>query len=179
MQAIPSPEPSPLDPIAVHLGAGRALARFRHQIPEAVRDEICQEATLRAWGAAGVDDARAFAHRIAVRLAIDWLRRRDRGVGPLLAEDCADPAWTRTDARVDATRVLRLLDTAPPRYRELVEEHFVQDQDLEELARAEVLARGEAGERAFVRARDALYKRRNRVLAWLRERLSDDARRCA
>lgn len=159
----------------VHQRADRALARFRRQIPRSVRDELCQEATVRAWRTSGVRDRRAFAHRVAHRLAIDWLRQARTTARLLEPEDPGDPTWARTDARVDAGRVLHLLASAPPHYRALVEGHFVQDLDLEDLVRAELRARGESGDLAFGRARDALYKRRHRVLAWLRERLSEGA----
>lgn len=160
----------------VHQRADRALARFRRQIPRSVRDELCQEATLRAWGTREVRDRPAFAHRVAQRLAIDWMRRDRTTVLAGEPLDSADPSWARADTRVDASSVLQLLSAAPPNYRALVEGHFVQDLDLEDLARAELRARGEAGEGAFGRARDALYKRRRRVLAWLRQRLADGVR---
>ncbi len=162
---------------SLHHQTARALGRFRRQIPGAVLDELCQDAALRVFTARSVRCPTAFAHRVAVRLAIDWLRAAKRAAAWSERVDDGEDGWSRAEVSLDTSRVLGALREAPPGYRELILRHFVDDLDLGDLARAELARRGESGDAAFARARDSLYKRRNRVLAWLRERLAEPTRR--
>jgi len=148
----------------LHVTARATLAGF-HQIPHAVRDELAQEAITRAFGVERIDAPAALTRRIARNLAVDWLRRR-REEG-LPDEEMGCSRWSaQLEARLDAARVLRLLDAAPPSYRSVVRRTFLEEEDVDALIDEEIRP-GEARHRV----QDRIYKRRRRGLAWARERL--------
>lgn len=158
----------PMRPVLV--AAQRRVASF-HAIPPPIRDELAQEAALRTWQCAGVTDPAALASRIARNLAVDWLRRQ-RFVVPLEHDVAGRDPWARADARLDVARALEALDRAPPTYRHVVSALYVEDRDVGELVDEETSADTLT---ARHRARDRIYKRRRRGLAWLRERLQGAA----
>ena len=146
-----------------------ALSWFRRRIPSMVLDELCQEAAIRTLQAVGVEDPAAFVHQVARRLAVDWLRRRREHSWDDQVERIGDARWADgVEHRLDAKRVLSVLESAPPAYRALIEALYFRHLDLEDLVRDELASRDEQ-ERP--RVRDALYKRRTRALGWLRSRL--------
>lgn len=144
--------------------ARSTLARF-HQIPAPVRDELAQEAIVRAFGVEKIEAPVAMTRRIARNLAVDWLRRRREERLPE-TEVGSDRWQSQTDARLDAARVLRVLDGAPSAYREVVRRCFVDEDDVDTLIDEE----RQPGE-ARHRVQDRIYKRRARGLAWARRRL--------
>lgn len=156
---------------ALHAAAD-TLARFRGRIPRPVLDEIAQEAALRSWSAAAVRDPRAFASRIARNLAIDWIRRaREVSLGDW--DGGASAVWDpRLDARLDAQRIRTLLAIAPSAYRATLRALYLDEDTVEQLV--ERTSPG-ADPRGRARARDLVYKRRGRALAWMRARLEPRA----
>jgi DNA-directed RNA polymerase specialized sigma24 family protein len=151
--------------IAAHRAATRALRGYR-TVPDAVREELAQEATLRTWQAAGVRDPARFAARVARRLGIDWLRRRaERGLTDLSeVQDAAD--WQRrVEARLDLECVRAAIEGGPRLHRETLLLLFVQELTIEE-AVDERLRFAPDGDRAL--ERDLLYQRRTRALTWIR-----------
>ena len=147
------------------LPAARATLAGFHQLPRAVRDELAQESVLRVLGVEHVDAPVALTRRIARNLAIDWLRRRREERLPEVALG-SDRWQARTDARLDAQRVLRVLDAAPSAYRDVVRRCFLEEEDVETLIDEELLP-GEVRHRV----QDRIYKRRSRGLAWARRHL--------
>jgi len=144
--------------------ARSTLARF-HQIPAPVRDELAQEAIARALGVERIDAPVALTRRIARNLAVDWLRHRREESWPEV--DVGSDRWqARTDARLDAARILQVLDTAPPAYREVVRRFFLLEDDVDTLVAEE----RQPGEERH-RVQDRIYKRRARGLAWARRHL--------
>lgn len=153
----------------LRISAG-ALAAFRRRIPSAVLDELCQEAAVRTFQAEGVEDSGAFVYRVARRLGLDWLRRRRELAWDMQVERTGDARWQdAVECRLDIGRVQQALGEAPEAYRSLIEALYFRYLDLEDLIREELGTRG--GERDYVRARDVVYKRRNRAIGWLRRRL--------
>jgi DNA-directed RNA polymerase specialized sigma24 family protein len=145
----------------------RALSGFAPRIPWCVLEELAQEATLRTLTRAA-DNPRAFARRTAHNLAIDWLRRhRDE---PLDDDQGAPDPWKASDARLD---VETLLAAAPARHRTLVARLYLHGEALEDLIEEEVGgSREDVAEAEWARARDVLYKRRRRSLAWLAKQMA-------
>jgi DNA-directed RNA polymerase specialized sigma24 family protein len=145
--------------------ARRTLAGF-HQIPRPVRDELAQETLLRTLrlGDQPLDRPRAFVRRVARNLAVDWLRRRRESALPD-TETGHDRWQARTDARLDAQRVLRLLDRSPT-YREVLSRCFLEELEVDDLVDAEC-----AVDEPRHRVRDRIYKRRARGLAQARSLL--------
>jgi DNA-directed RNA polymerase specialized sigma24 family protein len=148
------------------------LSRFRHRIPECVRQELGQESVTRALAASAVRVPPAFVRRVARNLAIDWLR------GQLGESEDSEllpgSDWQRqVEEHLDLERVRSALSSAPAPYRTLLEALVFEARDLEELISAEMLERGhDPGDPvSWGLARDAVYKRRTRALAWLRRYL--------
>ena len=155
--------------------AGLSLSRFKHQIPESVRDELCQESVLRMLTRSEVLDPLAFVRRVARHLAIDWLRRRYEVEMYDGIERMPGISWhEQVEEQIDLGRLRLALDAAPAPYREIVQALLFEGVELEELVQKELLDRGqEPSEQAWALARDAVYKRRSRALGWLRRKLSE------
>ncbi len=141
-----------------HGAAGRALRGFR-RVPVAVREELAQEAALRAHVDPAVRDPAAYAAEAARRLAIDWMRRewRSAGAGGLSHHEEVVPWACRVEASLDLARVSALLARGPRRHG-----HTLRTLVLEERAIDELIGPGDG------RARDLWYKRRRRAVAWVR-----------
>jgi DNA-directed RNA polymerase specialized sigma24 family protein len=160
---------SPEIVVAAWRAAKHTLRSF-HQIPEAVREEIVQEAALRTWIAREVRVPTAFAACVARRLAVDWLRGQRRTGGVALEE--VDPAevqpWQRrTEARLELERVGAALATAPALHRETLVALVVEERTVEDVLESRGVSRESWGQE-----RDALYKRRTRAVIWLRSALA-------
>jgi len=139
----------------------RALSGFAPRIPWCVLEELAQEANLRTL-TRGADNPRAFARRTAHNLAIDWIRHQREE--PLTEHQKARDPWPSRNARLD---VETLLEAAPPRHRALLTRLFLYEEPLEHLIAEEVGgSRMQVPEGEWKRARDLLYKRRRRCLAW-------------
>ncbi|MEQ1502521.1 MAG: hypothetical protein ABMB14_09825 [Myxococcota bacterium] len=152
--------------------SGATLSSFRFQIPSAVLEELQQEAVFRVLHAEAVRTAPGLVRRIARNLAIDFLRRR-REV-PLDLDGPEDRPWFRPlDQILDARRVFDAVAAAPAPYREVLHALLVDELDLDDLVELEVTRRGLAPDDHAGRAtaRDALYKRRARAMAWVRRAL--------
>jgi DNA-directed RNA polymerase specialized sigma24 family protein len=158
--------------------ARSALYSFRSQIAAAVLDELAQEAVTRGLGSAAVRQPQAFVRRVAHHLAVDQLRRQRR-------EDLVDPedldgrddGWSRVDAGLDLERVWGTVLSAPAGHRRMLLA-IVEETPVDELVRQDAAFRGvdlrDLAERD--RLRDAIYKRRDRAVLWLRERLGRPSR---
>jgi DNA-directed RNA polymerase specialized sigma24 family protein len=154
--------------------AAAVLSRFRHQIPPCVQEELGQESVARVLTASEVLEPPAFVRRVARNLAIDWLRQqRQQGGGDI--ELVQDSAWQqRVEGRLELERVRAALDEAPGPYRALIEALVFEELELEQIITRELLERGQdpSDPGRWGLARDAVYKRRARALAWLRRRLA-------
>lgn len=171
MSATPNATPAwewPAHTCAAHA----VLSRF-HQIPESVREDLVQDALIRALEADEIAHPRAYLCRIVTNLAVDWLRRRREIPRPHPYSTTPCHAWqAEVEERLVRHSILRLLLEAPPSYRSFLEQ-ALRGEELEAM-----VARGcgdEADDKARARARDALYKRRRRALAWLRDRIAEPA----
>jgi len=144
----------------------RALSGFAPRIPWCVLEELAQEATLRTLHR-GADNPRAFARRTAHNLAIDWIRRHREE--PLEEHHRAPDPWASRNARLD---VRSILADAPARHRILLTRLFLHEEPLEDLIEEEVGGcREQVPAAEWNRARDLLYKRRRRSLAWFAQKL--------
>ena len=142
-----------------------SLRRFN--LSMAVREEIVQESILRFLDQPDVRTPHAWMICVARHLALDGLRRQ-REV-PLLDHDGGCSTWERrVDARLDAARVIQTMNRAPSAYRELIQRHYLQDISVDELVA------DEPGDVAH--ARDRVYKRRARGLAWARTHVESVSR---
>jgi DNA-directed RNA polymerase specialized sigma24 family protein len=149
------------------MGSLLAASRFA-SVPACVRQELEQEARLRTLAATGIERPEAFARRVARNLAIDWLRRR-RTVP--LEEERMEGARC-VEERLDVLRLRAVLRSAPEGHRQVLVRLYLQEEAIEVLV-AELAggSREAVGERAWAKARDAVYKRRLRALGWVRERM--------
>lgn len=154
--------------------AALSLSRFKHQIPESVRDELRQESVLRMLTRGEVLDPLAFVRRVARHLAIDWLRRRYEVEMHDGIERMTAVCWhEQAEEQIDLGRLRQILASAPAPYREIVQALLFDGVELEELVHKELLDRGQPRtEETWALARDAVYKRRSRALSWLRRALS-------
>lgn len=157
------------DPVHLHRQATQWLGRHRASTPLCVREEIAQEAICRLLEARR--EGRRLHHpggwiaTVCLRVATDrW--RRDRRLSPL------PPAWAETAVapsidpmvRVDAARLLRLLDDAPATYRETVQLIEIDGLSAEDLITTD-RATDPGG---WDRERATVYKRHARALDWIR-----------
>jgi DNA-directed RNA polymerase specialized sigma24 family protein len=151
--------------------ARAALRPYRGRLPHAVCEEIEQEAVLRCALSIGVSFPCAFVRRVAAHLAIDELRRA-RPTAPLEPSLVTDP-WEQVDAGIELAQIRAALRFAPHAVRTLIEAHALGERTLTDLVDAELSTRGDHSERARARARDTVYKRRARAVAWMRTALHD------
>lgn len=155
-----------MDPVGrAHRAATRALKGFRH-LPEPVREELAQEAAVKAWRAPDLRDPAGFAAQQARWLAIDWTRRERRRPDPPSAELAPHAellSWERrVDAFLDLQRVRSLIAVAPALHRETLVQLCLEERRIDDVIDPATSPR----ERD--RQRDLLYKRRNRARSWIR-----------
>jgi len=139
-------------------------------LPRCIAEEHAQEAWLRTWRRGGVRQPGGYEHTVRRHLAIDWLRRQRTEPYEDGAPGRACSRWR--EESLDALRLRQLLAQAPTAYRDvLVRLYLVEASVSDVVADLAGGPRQVVGEAAWSRARDLVYKRRRRGLAWLRERM--------
>lgn len=100
---------------------------------------------------------RHYLYRIATRASNRWLKRLRRAPRPLDSSALVDPRGDGNDAS-DTERILRALQTLPPKHQEVVALHYVEGIAVDEVARILRTRPGTVKSR-LKRARDTLRVR--------------------
>ena len=145
-----------------------ALRAFDATLPQCIADEIAQEAITRTLTRSPRSPV-AYARRVARNLALDWLR-----VQRPVADDTPDlVSDDDLERRCDAAVAIAALRDAPPQHRLLLGRLLYDGLTFDDLVASEVGgSRGRVGDAAWGIGRSRLYKRRQRAVGWLRERLA-------
>lgn len=108
--------------------------------------DLTQEVFTRLWSSISVgktvENPRALLYRMARNLIIDWYRRVKSVSLESLSRDADDREFDVPDERatleveigVDARRVLRMLDSLEPQYREVIYFRYVEDLSPQNIA---------------------------------------------
>lgn len=168
---LPTP---PIDIPAVYRYVGSVLAELFPTSTREDRDEIKQEVALRLIGRDDIRRPAAYGGKMGRNLMIDWrrtetARRQAETALAWMGSRTVASRWEeRTHAAMDLERAQRLLDTAPPQYRELLRRLVIEGEEIEDVIASEIEARGqESTPASFALARDAVYKRRMRAFQWM------------
>jgi RNA polymerase sigma-70 factor (ECF subfamily) len=134
------------DLMAVYLGAFYGLAR-RYSGSHEDADDVLQEAFVKVYqNLAGLSRPDAFfpwARRILINTALDHIRRRRRGqefevevenLEETPHEEGSEAPDRRVEQREFFRRLERVLDSLPPRQREIVTLHDIEGLSTEEIA---------------------------------------------
>ena len=128
--------------------------------------DLAQETLLRVYRSLGRFDAsRRFApwaFGIAAHVCRDWLRRRGRRAEQPWGNDDR-PAGIATPAEAAAAaeereRVVQAVRRLPPKYREVIVLHYLEEMPYDDVARSLSIS-PEAARRRALRAREMLRKR--------------------
>lgn len=154
----------PWSPVQLRMSAAKELLGFRSRLSAEAREDLAQEAMVRLLAARGVVNPVGYVRRVARNLAIDQLRRSREIPVDTLPERAVAPL---SGAALDGPRLVALVARAPAAHRRVLEALLV-GRTVDELVQAELAERsdGATDPAARARARDAVYKRRARALAW-------------
>ena len=151
-------DPEAFDALVAKYQSAMTALLYRFAPSRADLEDLTQETFVRAWrGLAGWRPEKPFAHwlkRVAVRVGLDFCRRRKRTPFARLAEDdgrlLENMAWEPADeARDAADEVQYLLAQLPPEDRALLTLLHVGEMPLAEIAEHFHWSRANAKIRAF------------------------------